>query len=64
MARLYGRVLKELGYLSNGDVLLIGASKLVGDVVGSAQKAVNNQIGMARGKVRRSLHHTYRLAAC
>jgi DNA polymerase III delta prime subunit len=52
VAKLYGRVLKELGLLSNGEVVVVGASKLVGDVVGSAQKAVNTLLDSAAGKVR------------
>jgi hypothetical protein len=32
IAKLFGRILVELGYLTNGEVIVVGASKLVGGV--------------------------------
>ena len=40
VAEIYGRLLKELGILSDGSVVVVGASKLVGDAVGATQKTV------------------------
>ena len=50
-AKLYGKILKEMNYLSNGDVILIGASKLIGEHVGSTSKKVNDIFDSAVGKV-------------
>ena len=43
--------MKELGYLSNGEVILVGASKLIGAAVGTTSKAVNDLLDSAKGKV-------------
>lgn len=51
IANLYGRILKDLGYLSNGEVIIVGASLLIGDVVGSTQKKVNELLDSVKGKV-------------
>ena len=51
IAKLYGKILSELGYLDSGEVIVVGASKLVGDVVGSAQTATNKLLDSAAGKV-------------
>jgi len=51
VAKIYGRILKELGYLSNGEVVMVGASNLFGGTVGSAQKAVNDLMDRCAGKV-------------
>jgi hypothetical protein len=51
VATLYGQLLCELGFLSSGEVIVIGASKLTGDVVGSAAKNTNAIMDSARGKV-------------
>jgi hypothetical protein len=51
VAQIYGRALKEIGLLSDGGVEVIGASKLIGDVVGSAATAVNALIDRSKGKV-------------
>jgi len=40
VAEIYGRLLKELGILSDGAVVVVGASKLIGDAVGATQKTV------------------------
>ena len=40
-----------MGFLSNGGVELVGASKLTGDVVGSTAKKVNEYIDSLQGKV-------------
>jgi SpoVK/Ycf46/Vps4 family AAA+-type ATPase len=51
VARLYGKLLKELGFLSNGDVVLKTASELTGNVVGAATTLMNNVFDEAAGKV-------------
>ncbi|OQR96792.1 hypothetical protein THRCLA_21982 [Thraustotheca clavata] len=50
-AKLYGRILKELQFLSNGDVLFKTASDLVGSQVGESQRKTNECLELARGKV-------------
>ncbi len=40
VAEIYGRILKELGILNDGSVVLVGASKLIGEAVGVSQKTV------------------------
>jgi AAA+ superfamily predicted ATPase len=51
IAGLYGRILVELGYLSIGEVIVVGASKLTGQHVGSTAANVNKYMDMAKGKV-------------
>lgn len=51
IAGLYGRILKEMGYLSNGEVVVAGASKLLGTAVGSTATKVNDLIDSIKGKV-------------
>lgn len=51
IARVFGRILVELGYLTNGEVIVVGASKLVGGVVGATPKIVNDLIDSVLGKV-------------
>lgn len=51
IAKVYGKILKAIGYLSNGEVVLVGASKLVGQYVGSTQKIVNDLMDSIKGKV-------------
>ena len=51
VAKLYGKVLSEMGMLSKGEVEVIGASQLTGDVVGSAAKKTNSVFDGAKGKV-------------
>lgn len=41
VAKMYGQVLREMGFLSNGEVILVGASKLTGSFVGSTATQVN-----------------------
>jgi hypothetical protein len=48
---LYGRLLKELGFLSNGDVVTKSASDFVGQYIGQSQKQTNQILEQARGKV-------------
>lgn len=50
-AKLYGRLLKELGFLSNGDVVSKTASDFVGSVIGESQKNANRILDGAKGKV-------------
>ena len=51
IAKIYGKILAELGYLTNGEVIVVGASKLVGAAVGSTSTIVNNLIDSVKGKV-------------
>ena len=51
IAKVYGKILVELGYLTNGEVIVVGASKLVGQYVGSTPVIVNNLIDSVKGKV-------------
>jgi len=50
-AKLYGQVLKHLGFLSNGEVLERTASDLGGSVVGEAKQKTLSLLEGARGKV-------------
>jgi ATPase family associated with various cellular activities (AAA)/AAA lid domain len=50
-AELYGRLLRELGFLSSGDVVSKTASDFVGNVVGESQTKTNQILESARGKV-------------
>ncbi|KAL3919021.1 MAG: hypothetical protein SGILL_003962 [Bacillariaceae sp.] len=50
-AKLYGRLLKELGFLSNGDVISKTASDFVGEFIGQSQKNTNRILDSAKGKV-------------
>jgi AAA+ superfamily predicted ATPase len=51
VAAIYGRILKALRYLSNGEVMLKVASDFVGDKVGEAQTKTRAILEMAEGKV-------------
>jgi SpoVK/Ycf46/Vps4 family AAA+-type ATPase len=51
IAKLYGRILAEMGYLSNGEVIVVGASKLTGSAVGATATIVNNLLDSVKGKV-------------
>ena len=48
---MYGQIVASLGFLSNGEVILAGASTLTGDVVGSAATKVNKLLDSSKGKV-------------
>lgn len=50
-AKLYGSLLKELGFLSIGEVVYKTASDLGGSVVGESQKKTTELIESCRGKV-------------
>ena len=51
IAGLYGKILCEMGYLSCGEVVVIGASRLTGEHVGSTAKKVNDLLDSIEGKV-------------
>lgn len=51
VAKLYGEILVTMGFLSNGEVIVTGASKLIGGVVGSTSGIVNKLIDSVKGKV-------------
>lgn len=50
-AKLYGRLLKNLGFLSSGDVVAKTASDFMGSHVGESQKTTNQILECAKGKV-------------
>ena len=50
-AKLYGRLLRALGFLSDGEVLVCGASDLVGSYIGQSQEKTKALVELARGKV-------------
>jgi ATPase family associated with various cellular activities (AAA) len=51
VAGLYGRILVSLGYLTNGEVIVVGASELMGAAVGTTAKTVNDLMDNVSGKV-------------
>ena len=51
VAKLYGQVLKELGLLTNGDVVYKTASDLTGDHVGESQQKTRALVELAKGRV-------------
>ncbi|RHY06073.1 hypothetical protein DYB36_006893 [Aphanomyces astaci] len=50
-ATLYGKLLKELRFLSNGEVLMKSASDFIGQYVGESQTKTVALLELARGKV-------------
>jgi Cdc6-like AAA superfamily ATPase len=50
-AKLYGKLLKELGFLSSGEVISKTASDFVGAVVGQSQSQTNQILEISKGKV-------------
>ena len=51
VAKVYGKLLKEMGLLSNGEVIVVGASTLTGNAVGTTATKVNELLNRAEGKV-------------
>ncbi len=51
MAAIYGRILKALRYLSNGEVVMTVASDFMGDKVGESQTKTRALLEMSEGKV-------------
>ncbi|TMW56633.1 hypothetical protein Poli38472_006643 [Pythium oligandrum] len=50
-AGIYGRILKQLGFLSNGDVVKKTAGDFVGQHIGQSQTKTNDILKQAQGKV-------------
>ena len=50
-AKIFGKVLKELGILSDGRNIVIGAQDLIGDAVGVSETNVKELFARAEGKV-------------
>ena len=51
VAKIYGKLLCELGFLSSGEVIVVGASKLTGAHEGATGEKVNELLDSAAGKV-------------
>ena len=51
MARLYGQILKELGLLSRGDVILATPADLLGSALGQSEEKTNALLDKAEGCV-------------
>jgi len=51
VAKIYGKILGMLGFLSKGEVEVVGASKLMGSYAGVTASLTNRTIDGARGKV-------------
>lgn len=51
MASVYGKILKDLGYLSKGQVIEKMAGELVGSVVGQTEETMRNLIRQSKGCV-------------
>jgi hypothetical protein len=50
-AKLYARLLKELGVLSEGEVREKAASDFVGSYIGQSEEKTRNEIANAKGRV-------------
>ena len=51
VAKIYGRILKALGFLSDGEVMFRTASDFVGAAVGQSQSRTRVIVAQAQGKV-------------
>lgn len=51
MAKIYGRILKDIGLLSKGDVLIKNPSDFIGAVLGQSEEKTNAILDLARGCV-------------
>ena len=50
-AKLYGQLLKHLNFLTNGEMLYVTASELIGSVVGESQQKAKLILEKAKGKI-------------
>ncbi len=51
IAEIYGAILKDLGYLSDGEVIRVKASELIGTTVGDSEEKTRDFLRRAKGKV-------------
>lgn len=51
VAKLYARMLKELGLISKGDLMVVKPADFIGAVVGESEKKTKAILEAARGKV-------------
>ena len=51
VAKIFGRLLKRFGFLSNGEVVVKGPADFLGDVVGASEKKTIDILDACRGKV-------------
>ena len=51
VAKLYGQVLADIGFLSNGEVVVKNPSDFVGDVLGASEKTTKGILASTVGKV-------------
>jgi hypothetical protein len=59
VAILYAKILKEMGWLSKGDVLIRTPADFIGSVVGESERRTADIIAAARGKVRACAAHVH-----
>ncbi len=51
VATIYDKLLAEMGFMSNGEVVMVDASKLTGAFVGSTATKTNDLLDAVQGKV-------------
>lgn len=50
VAKLYGEILRELGFLSNGEVICVGPSELMGAAVNASMQATAAMLEKAKAR--------------
>jgi Cdc6-like AAA superfamily ATPase len=51
VAKLYGQILADIGFLSNGEVIVKDPSDFIGDVIGASEKVTKGILAATVGKV-------------